>query len=166
MQVKIKKLREDAQIPKYADNGCAGIDITATSVEFTNDYIEYGTGLAFELPPGYVMLIFPRSSVSKKDLLLANGVGVLDSSYRGELKFRYKRSYRALAMDENYRDETVLRIPFNCYKDYAWSANKVYSVGERVGQIIILPYPQIEFEEVSELSDTERGDGGFGSTGK
>ena len=163
MEVKIKKLNENAQIPKYADNGCAGMDIVATSVNITDDYIEYGTGLAFEVPPGYVMLIFPRSSNSNKDLILSNSVGVLDSSYRGELRFRYKRHYRITDIDTagvaNY-------VPYNCSDSFAWSSNKIYAVGDRIGQIIILPYPQITFKEVAELSETERGTGGFGSTGK
>lgn len=79
MEIKIKKLDESAVIPQYAHIGDAGMDVTATSVNVTEDYIEYGTGLAFEVPEGYCMLIFPRSSNSKKDLLLANSVGVLDS---------------------------------------------------------------------------------------
>lgn len=143
MKVKIKKLNKDAQIPTYANPGDAGMDVTATSKTEEGDYIEYGTGLSFEVPEGYVLLIFPRSSVSKKDLILANCVGVLDSGYRGELKFRFKRLYG----------------PFG----YTHSE---YQVGDKIGQIMIVPYPKIDFEEVESLSETERGEGGFGSTGK
>ena len=138
MEVKIKKLVGTAVIPTYAKEGDAGMDVVATGMNITNDYIEYTTGLAFEVPKGYVMLIFPRSSNSKKDLLLANSVGVLDSGYRGELKLRYKRL----------------------------TGSNWYVIGDKVGQIMILPYPKIEFNEVSELSSTDRGEGGFGSTGK
>ena len=146
MKVNIKKLSENAVIPQYAKPGDAGMDIIATSVNVTDDYIEYGTDLAFEVPEGYCMLIFPRSSNSKKDLLLANSVGVLDSGYRGELKLRFKRSYSP--------------------NIYGLVVNKIYDIGDKIGQIIIIPYPVIEFNEIDELSETQRGDGGFGSTGQ
>ena len=139
MKVKFKKLCPEAEIPVYAHPGDAGMDVKAISINITNKYIEYGTGLSFELPEGYCMLIFPRSSVSKTDLSLANAVGVLDSTYRGELKLRFKRTYSPT-------------------EDY-------YSIGDKIGQIIIIPYPTIEFEEVDELGETERGAGGFGSSG-
>lgn len=137
MKIKIKKLSENAVIPTYAKNGDAGMDITATSVEEAELYISYGTGLAFEIPEGYVGLLFQRSSVSKTALSLANAVGVLDSGYRGEVSYRFKK---------------VLNGP-------------VYKVGDKIGQIMILPYPKIELEEVTELSSSERGSGGYGSTG-
>lgn len=141
MKVKIKKLHPDAVIPKYAKPGDAGMDLTAVSVEdeYYNGNVVYNTGLAFEIPEGYVGLLFPRSSNSKKGLLLSNSVGVIDSGYRGEVSFKFK----------------VLN-----------SSMGVYKVGERIGQILIVPYPQIEFEEVEELSETERGTGSYGSTGK
>ncbi len=136
IKIKIKKLDERATIPKYANSGDAGMDVIAISKTENEKFIEYGTGLSFELPEGYVMLIFPRSSLSKKDLILSNHVGVLDSGYRGELRLRFKKI-----------------------------GEEVYKVGERIGQIIILPYPKIEFEEAEELSKTDRGEEGFGSTG-
>ena len=89
MKVKIKKLNEDAVIPKYSKSGDAGLDLTAISKiydEFGN--VEYDTGLAFEIPENYVGLIFPRSSNCKKDLLLSNSVGVIDSNYRGSVKIK------------------------------------------------------------------------------
>jgi len=141
LQVKVKKLSPNAVIPKYAKNGDAGMDLTAIEVGFTDDYVSYKTGLAFEIPEGYVGLLFPRSSNSKKDLLLTNSVGVIDSGYRGEIEFRFKPIL-------NGKTENIL----------------LYNVGDRVGQIMILPYPEIEFIESQELSSTERGDGGFGST--
>jgi len=155
MQVKIKKIHPDAVIPSYSKPGDAGMDITAISLNNTDEYVEYGTGLSFEVPEGHVMLIFPRSSNSKKDLLLCNSVGVLDSGYRGELLFRYKRVLRPVTFEnENGHMETWL----NCDQQYA--------IGDKIGQIMILPYPAIEFEEVEDLSETERGTGGFGSTDK
>jgi dUTP pyrophosphatase len=128
MIIKIKKLDSDAIIPKYARHGDAGLDIVAISKNNTEDYIEYKTGLAFEIPEGFMCLVFPRSSISKTNLSLANSVGVLDSGYRGELILRYRKN-----------------------------GDKEYEVGDRIGQIIILPYPKIEFEEKEELSDTHRG---------
>ena len=144
MNLKIKKLNPEAVIPTYAKFGDAGMDITAISVNYENpDYIEYKTGLSFELPENHVMLIFPRSSNSKYDLLLCNSVGVLDSGYRGELLVRFKRIFNTT-------------LP----------SQKTYNVGDKVAQLIIIPYPQINLIEVDELSNSERGDCGFGSTGK
>ena len=119
------------------------MDLTAVDVEFTDDYISYKTGIAIEIPKGYVGLVFPRSSNSKKDLLLTNSVGVIDSGYRGEIEIRYKTIL-------NNKKENI----------------SIYNTLDRVGQIMIIPYPSITFVEVDELSQTERGDGGFGSTGK
>jgi dUTP pyrophosphatase len=139
MNVKIKKLHKKSVVPRYAKEGDAGLDLTATSMSY-DDYgnICYGTGLAFEIPKGYVGLVFPRSSNSKKDLWLTNSVGVIDSGYRGEVTFKY----RQVDLEE-----------------------RIYQIGDRVGQLIIMPYPHIEFEEVEELSETERGCGSYGSTG-
>ena len=141
MQVGVKRLHPDAVIPKYAKAGDAGLDLTA--VEIINDegfQVTYKTGLAFEIPLGYVGLIFPRSSVRNYQLSLSNCVGVIDSGYRGEVQFTFNK---------------LAGIP-----------SKKYSVGERVGQMIIMPYPQIELVEFDALSDTERGEGGFGSSGQ
>ena len=142
MKVLFKKLNKQAVTPSYAKDGDAGLDITAITrdIVITEDYeyIEYGTGLAFEIPIGYVGLLFPRSSVSKKDILLSNAVGVIDSGYRGEVSFRFKR--------------------------LAWDS-AIYNVGEKIGQLIIIPYPQIQLKQAKELSDTERGANGYGSSG-
>lgn len=143
MQVKIKKLDPSAKIPKYAKEGDAGMDITAIAVNYDNDYISYKTGLAFEIPDGYVGLLFPRSSNSTKELILCNSVGVLDSGYRGEVEFRYKLVGNGTL---------------------AHGIHNIYSVGDRVGQIIIIPYSIIEFVESEDLSNSARGDQGFGST--
>jgi dUTP pyrophosphatase len=140
MKVKIEKMHTNAVVPKYAKPGDAGLDLTAISEEWNegNTMVTYGTGLAVEIPEGYVGLLFPRSSVSKTTLNLANSVGVIDSGYRGEIMFKFR-----------YLEEGM-----------------TYDVGDRIGQLIIMPYPQVEFEEVEDLSFTERGEGGFGSTGK
>lgn len=138
MQVKIKKLHPKAVIPNYSKPGDAGMDLTITQVIKETKYdITYGFGIALEIPEGFAGLIFPRSSIRKTDLLLTNAVGVCDSGYRGELQATFKKL-----------------------------GDCSYEVGDRGAQIIIVPYPQIQFEEVEELSNTERGEGGFGSTGK
>lgn len=152
MKVKIKKLNENAIIPSYAKEGDAGLDLTAIWGQSEELYTEYGTGLAIEIPKGYVGLIFPRSSISNKANILSNSVGVIDSNYRGEIKFRFKVDFSIIQdMYSRGKDPDKEKI--------------VYSVGDKIGQLIIIPYPEIEFEEVDELSSTERGDKGFGSTG-
>lgn len=140
VKIKIKKLIDNAVIPTYAKSGDACMDVTAVSIRIVEEagygYIEYDSGLAFEIPEGYTMLCFPRSSISDTGLILSNSVGVIDSGYRGAVKARFK---------------------------YV-KGSKDYSVGDRVFQIMVIPYPKIEFEEVDELSESTRGEGGFGST--
>ena len=138
--INIKKTNELAIIPKYAHSTDAGMDLVAVSMNETDKYIEYDTGIALEIPKGYVGLVFPRSSVSKLDLVQANSVGVIDSSYRNSIKVRFKK----------LKDNGVC----------------VYVPGERIAQLIILPYPMIGFIEVEKLSDSDRGLDGFGSTGR
>lgn len=154
MQVKIKKLHTDAVIPTYAKHGDAGMDLTAVSKHY-DEYgnAVYGTGLAFEIPYGYVGYVFPRSSNAKKDLILSNSVGVIDSGYRGEVIFKFKRNMNV----DKFENAIKTNKKFITLDEY--------QVGDRIGQIIIMPYPRIEFIEVDELSDSERGTGGFGSSG-
>ena len=138
MKVRIKRLHPFASIPKYAKNGDAGLDLVSTEIiDESGIQITYGTGLAIEIPEGYVGLLFPRSSIRKTNLSLANSVAVIDSGYRGEIQVTFNKS--------------------------DWSTN--YQVGDKVVQLVIIPYPQIEFEVSSELSETDRGAGGFGHTG-
>lgn len=138
MKVKIKKLVENAVIPTYAKHGDAGMDLTAVSREFIDsEHIKYNFGIAIEIPFGFVGLIFPRSSCFKQKQVLSNSVGVIDSGYRGEI--------------------SAVMIGTSEYS---------YQSRDRVAQILILPYPQIEFELTDDLSESERGEGGYGSTGK
>lgn len=144
MKLKVKKLDPKAVIPKYESSGAACFDLTAISKEFkplpVGPTYEYDTGLAFEIPKGHVGLIFPRSSItSKTTLTLGNCVGVIDSDYRGSVKFQFRKTNPMVQVD--------------------------YKVGDRIGQMLILPIPTIELEEVDELSNTNRNTGGFGSTG-
>ncbi len=174
LKVKIKKLHPDAVIPKYSLKGDAGLDLTAISVKIGEESeIIYHTGIAVEIPEGYVGLLFMRSSIYKKDLILTNAVGVIDSNYRGEITFKFQ-------LTQDFWDFNTKRENFQSaleageimffknstdeFRDWSLSADG-YAIGDRIGQLLIIPYPQIEFEEVEELSDTIRGTGGFGSTG-
>ena len=143
MDVKFKKLHDDAKIPSYAHDTDAGLDLTAVS--FTQEFdksnnlvLVYHTGLAVEIPEGYVGLIFMRSSISDKSISLTNAVAVIDSGYRGELLLKYKITTDSLPT--------------------------IYQPGEKIGQLIIIPYPKINPIEVEELSSSDRNEGGFGST--
>lgn len=143
MNVKFKKLHKDAVDPVFSSGGAAGADLTAISekvdIGVTGLTVSYDTGIAVEIPNGYVGLLFPRSSVTTKTtLMLGNSVGVIDSDYRGSIQFKFK--------------------------DVARGQGKKYEVGEKIGQLVIVPIPVISFTEVDELTETHRGDGGFGST--
>lgn len=139
--MRIKKLNELAKIPSYACHGDAGLDLTATSITETDQYIEYGTGLAIEIPYGFVGLLFPRSSVSKYDLQLANSVGVIDHGYKNEVKVRFRR----------LKESDV----------------KEYHIGDKICQLVVMPIAIIEkIEIVDDLGESERGMGGFGHSGK
>ena len=141
MKIKVKRLNELAMLPTKAHATDAGFDLYATSKTYDNDgNVVYGCGLAFEIPEGYMGLVFPRSSNAKKSLLLSNSVGVIDAGYRGEVTAKFKRLY-PISQGE-------------------------YAIGERFAQLIIMPIPAVEFVEAEELSESERGVGGYGSSGK
>jgi dUTP pyrophosphatase len=141
MKIHFKKLDSKAQKPKFGKPGDAGADLVATSVDFSrdnNNQIVYGTGIAVEIPEGMVGLVFPRSSVRNYDLVMSNSVGVIDSGYRGEIM-----------------------VTFNLKNPWA----DIYKVGDRIAQLVIMPVPLIQYKEVDELSETQRGTDGHGSTG-
>ena len=138
MKVHFKKLVQEAQMPKFGKPGDAGADLVATTMSNHDDHLVYGVGLAVEIPEGMVGLVFPRSSIRQTDLFMANSVGVIDSGYRGEII-----------------------VTFNIKK----GATRWYQVGDRIAQLVIMPVPLVKYVEVDELSETERGIGGHGSTG-
>ena len=142
MKVNFKKLVPEAQKPKFGKPGDAGADLVATSIEtLGNHQLVYGTGLAVEIPEGMVGLVFPRSSVRNYDLFMSNSVGVIDSGYRGEIMVTF-----------NVKNPSGIQ--------------EIYTEGDRIAQLVIVPVPLIQYSEVEELSETSRGEGGHGSTGK
>lgn len=141
MKVNFKKLVPEAQKPKFGKPGDAGADLVATSVQLKDNQVIYGTGIAVEIPEGMVGLVFPRSSVRNYDLFMSNSVGVIDSGYRGEIMVTF-----------NVKNPSGIQ--------------EIYTEGDRIAQLVIVPVPLIQYSEVEELSETSRGEGGHGSTGK
>jgi len=148
-----------ASAPRRATKGAAGFDCTALTREFLTcvngelvpvkppqtkqfDIVKYSTGLSFEIPQGYVILTFARSSIAKMPLMLANSTGVIDSDFRGEITFMFR-----------------IFNPQNI-------ANTSYQVGDRIGQLVVLKLGELAPVEVSELAKSARGSGMFGSTGQ
>ena len=148
MDIKIKKLHPDAIIPKYATEFSACFDLYAHkppngSTTFQSTAI-FNTGLIFEIPRGYAMMIYSRSGHGfNSDMRLANCVGVIDSDYRGEVKVK-------LTKDDAHQD---------------FRAHATVTHGDRIAQAMIIAVPDVNFIEVDELTKTVRGAGGFGSTG-
>lgn len=143
MELKIKRLSEDAILPIRANKGDAGIDLTATRItqelnECGQLILVYHSDIAVEIPEGYVGLLFPRSSISKKSLMFCNHVGVIDSGYRGEVTVKMR--------------STTDVVP------------AIYKPGERFAQLVIMPIAEYTITEATELSESERGDGGYGSS--
>lgn len=143
MTIKFKKLTENAIAPVKAHATDAGFDLTTIGVsteinECGQINIVYHTGIAVEIPEGYFGLLVPRSSVAKKSILLTNSAGVIDSGYRGEVIAKFRHTNDAIPA---------------LYKD-----------GDRFAQLLILPVPDVQFEESDVLSETDRGEGGYGST--
>lgn len=142
MQIKIKKLINEAVIPTQGSEYAAGYDLYSCidADILSNETVAISTGLAIEIPEGYFGAVFARSGLaSKEGLRPANCVGVVDSDYRGEIK--------VMIHNDSKSDRQIKK-------------------NERIAQLVILPYLKIEFEECEKLSDTQRGEGGFGSSGK
>lgn len=144
MELKIKRLSDKAIMPIRAHEGDAGIDLTASRIsteinESGQLLLVYHTDLAMEIPEGHVGLLFPRSSICKKTMRLTNAVGVIDAGYRGEITAKYQVTTDAMP--------------------------SVYKEGERFIQLVIVPIPSYTITEVTDLSDSDRGEGGYGSSG-
>lgn len=153
IKVKFKKLHENATIPQRADELCGGWDVTCTEIiKKDDDFVVCKLGFALEIPEGYKLTLVPRSSFTKYKWILQNSPGLGDASYRGEYQYRFRA------------------IPVSVERELDWTAGMQYSkfpykVGDRIGQIYLEEVIPIEFEEVEELSSTDRDAGGFGSTG-
>lgn len=140
IDIKLKKTKPDAMIPTRGTGCAAGWDLYVNSIEYDDLYVIYDSGVSIEIPEGYYAELKARSSVFKSGLILANGSGTIDSDYRGTIKGVFY---------------TMCHIPDNLYK-----------VGDRFAQLLIKPVITPNFIEVNTLSITERGEGGFGSSGK
>ena len=142
LKLNVKCLTPNATIPTYATDGSACFDIYSTDSSEVNNSQVFSTGIAFEIPKGYVMLVFSRSGHGfNKDVRLANCVGVIDSDYRGELKVKLTND-----------NPDKLLVPLDV------------KTGDRIAQAMLLQYDKVEFEEVDDLTETARGVGGFGHT--
>ena len=147
IKVKYKFVHPEAKAPFKANPTDAGWDLSCIAgpeVDDDGNFV-YQTGLALEIPEGHVGLLFPRSSIAKKDMLLSNAVGVVDAHYRGEVLAKFKP----------YISGPSKHIAYHMYEK-----------GDRICQLIIIPIPEVEMEEVQILSKTDRGEGGYGSSGK
>ena len=172
--MKIKKLNKDAVIPKREHDDDAGYDLVAINygnikvVSTAMDknvwrmlYIEYKTGLGIEPPVGYHIEIVARSSVSKTDLILANCTAIGDQGYRGEYRLRFKCPIMANKEFWAENEEKAVRA---FEGSFSISGIKKYNAGDKIGQMLIRKTEIMDIQEVDELSDTVRGNGGFGST--
>lgn len=195
LDIKLKKLNDMAVIPSYAHDGDVGMDLTAIDVEYDRekDMYIYHTGIALETDKHYGVLIFPRSSNRNTDAYLCNHVGVADTAiYRGEIILCYKNrtslevraeiermksfikniSNSPLTISTGDGFEFTLRQTVNdsfSFSSWVYDNPMIfapYKVGDRVGQMVVIPYPNVRINRVKELSETERSDGAFGSTGK
>lgn len=149
MQVKFKKLSPTAKIPLYASSGAACFDIYADSITKMGWGLLINTGLAFEITDGYVMKVYSRSGHGfNNGIVLRNATGIIDSDYRGELKVALTAHTSNLLGNFDHKELYGIKV------------------GDRIAQAMIEPVEQSTFLEVDELSKTDRGEGGFGSTGK
>ena len=143
VKLKVKRLTDTAKIPTYAHNGDACFDIYSDGIlDIGASWQVHATGLKFDIPDGYAMMIYSRSGMGFKDnTRLANCVGVVDSGYVGEVMVKLTRDDGCIHALE-------------------------YKRGDRIAQAMLIPVPAVEFEEVDDVEDTERGDGGLGSSWK
>jgi len=144
MKIKYKILDSLAKEPRYAKLGDAGLDLVATKIVKNNLFsVWYNTDIAIEIPKDHFGMLVPRSSISNDGALtLANDVGIIDAGYRGGIQVRFNRTLKG------------------------FFTRKKYNVGDRVIQLIIIPFKSVELEKMIYLTETSRGEGGHGSTGK
>ena len=179
-EIKVKKLSEDAALPSRAHETDAGFDVVCVDdgvPAFSDDgkllYLEYHTGIAIEPPAGYSVAIYPRSNISKYDLALANSIGLIDNSYRGEIILRFKvvgrpgfNSVPQIRTEDS--NDVVIGARANTpdgARKVIENNFKVYHKGDKIGQLVIhKDMPNFSMVEVDEIDETKRGAGGFGSS--
>jgi len=155
IDIKIKKLHPNAVIPKQASELAGGWDVTCTEIiQETDDFVICKLGFALQPPPNYKITLVPRSSITKTNWILQNSPGLGDPDYLGEYQYRFR------CIPTNIRSWQPPNNPTLVYEKFP------YNVGDRIGQLYIEEIIPINFVEVKELSNTERGTGGFGSSGK
>lgn len=144
MIIRYKKVHENAKEPVRGSQWAAGWDLSACATDWddVNKVLVYHTGIAVEIPRGYVGMLFPRSSIYKKTLTQTNCVGVIDADYRGEVLVKFALRYHS-----------KIESP------------RLYGLGERIVQLVIVPVPEVAWMEAETLSETERGENGYGSSG-
>ena len=151
VQVKIKLIHPNAKIPTRATEFAGGWDVYAADIKrIRRDWFEVDLGFSLEFSNRFRVMLQPRSSITKTDLIQQNSPGIGDSDYRGSYKFIFK----VIPNDSSHLTGELMYHYFP------------YSIGDRVGQMYLEEIIPISFEQIDELSDTERGEGGFGSTGK
>jgi dUTP pyrophosphatase len=158
--VMVKKLDPEAVVPARAKEGDAGYDLVAIDdgVVDKDGFLQYRTGLAIQPPRGYHSEVFPRSSISKYDLILANSIGLVDSGYRGEILVRFKIILRA-------REQNEYPLPVAVFAQYPEYSIRSYKKGDKIAQLVFRRTHEMQLVEVEELGETQRGGGGFGSSG-
>lgn len=144
IKLKYKKLSDDAIEPSYAKLGDAGLDLTASKIVKNSFFsVWYNTDIAVEIPKGHFGMLVPRSSISNDSALnMANNVGIIDAGFRGGIQVRFNRTLKGMF------------------------TRKKYKVGDRIAQLIIVPFKSVELDKAIFLSNTSRGKLGYGSTGK
>lgn len=151
--LKFKKTHENATTPVKANSTDMCYDLFAVEDgKLSEMFIEYDTGIAFDIPEGYDVKVFPRSSISKYDLVLANCTGIIDNGYKDSVKCRFKVLYSHSAMINEKLYRTISDL-------------KLYKKGDRIAQFTLVKKVNYKLEETDSLSDSERGLGGFGSSG-
>jgi dUTP pyrophosphatase len=158
MKVKIKKLHKDAVLPKQATELAAGHDVIATEIiQEADDFVVCKLGFALTPPPGYKVVLVPRSSLTKTKWILQNSPGQGDEDFTGEYQYRFRAIPDSVEQTGgDYGSSVYWELKYPLFP---------YNVGDRIGQIFLEEVIKFKFEEVSELSNTERGSNGWGSTG-
>lgn len=143
MNIKYKIIDKNIKGPQYSRKEDACFDMYCRKINHEQGYIEYKLNAAFEIPEGFVGLLFPRSSITDKDLMVKNSVGIIDPNYRGEVSMRC----------------TIPSMATGHKKE-------LYNIGDKCAQMMIIINPKINLIESNKLSETSRGDKGYGSSGK